>query len=185
MKHYRFLEIEMKKFTQLIVALALIVPVNAMAGNPSSIGDVIGNNGWYGISGHVGMWTGSQVIEVTSESPVIRQVSLGTFQAKGYWGARYGKGSSFYTMIDKGWNQRNYNPSYNLIPSLTREGKWESQCVKRNWWGTCAQYANVMVTARFRCDTFVNYMYKKGTGSNLVGLAITPSIVYNAMPKSR
>lgn len=171
-----------------VAVLLAAAPITGIAGNPAAVGDIVGRNlqAWDLVSwlGHVGMWNGSAVVEVLNKSPVIQQNSLSTFKAQApYWGARYGKGSNFYTMVSKGWDQRNYRPSYTAAAQW-REGKWERKCTKYTWYGTCASYGNVMTTAMFRCDSFVNYMYLKGTGSNLVWGG-TPGIVYNAMPKSR
>ncbi|NOT85778.1 MAG: hypothetical protein HOP02_13590 [Methylococcaceae bacterium] len=163
------------------------MPIVGMAGDPSAIGDVPGRDlGFWGLGwlGHVGMWTGNSVLEVLDKTPVIQQNTLANFKAQtSYWGARYGNGSNFYTMTSTGWDQSNYNPSYTLT-SQWREGKWVYKCTKYTASGTCASYGNVMTTALFRCDTFVNYMYFKGTGSNLVS-SFTPANVYNAMPIAR
>ncbi len=173
----------------LAVCVLSMLPIVSMAGNPSSVGDIVGRDlnilglGW---AGHVGMWNGSNVVEVLSKSPVIQQNSLSNFKSQSkYWGARYGKGSNFYGMVSSGWNQRLYSPSYTITASWKEGGLQERYCAKYNWWGTCASYAYRTTTAQFRCDTFTNYMYWKGAGSSLVGNSILPTIVYNSMPKSR
>ena len=178
----------MKTKKGLLICCLAALPMASMAGNPNGVGDVVGRNlqAWDLVSwlGHVGMWNGSAVVEVLNKSPVIQQNSLSTFKAQAtYWGARYGKGYNQYTMVSSGWNQRNYSPSYTTTAQW-REGKSVYKCTSYNWYGTCASYGYVTQTAVFRCDTFVNYMYWKGTGSNLVTL-FTPLNVYNTMPYSR
>lgn len=152
----------------------------AAPANPSSTGDVVGRDlnitglGW---AGHVGMYDGSRIVEVLNASPVIQRNSIASFRAATpYWGARYGRGSNFSTMVAKGWDQRNYSPSYTTTAQW-REGKYERQCTSQG----CR---NVLIPARFRCDTFVNYMYRQGTNSDLVTVFL-PRNVYNAMPVSR
>ncbi len=154
--------------------------VCAAPANPSATGDVVArdlNISGLGWAGHVGMYDGSKIVEVLNQSAVIQRNSTSTFKASSpYWGARYGKGSNFGTMVTKGWDQRNYSPSY-TSSAQWREGRYEKQC-------TSSGCKNVLIPAKFRCDTFVNYMYLKGTGSNLVSVML-PRNVYNAMPKSR
>lgn len=154
--------------------------VCAAPANPSGIGDVVARDlsitglGW---AGHVGMYDGSKIVEVLNKSAVIQRNSTTDFKASSpYWGARYGKGSNFSTMVTKGWEQRNYSPSYTST-ALWTEGRYKKQCTRQG----CK---NVLIPAKFRCDTFVNYMYRKGTGSNLVSTFL-PVNVYNAMPKTR
>ncbi len=76
----------------LLVALSSSAfPVHAA--NPSAAGDVVGRDlnyaviGWLG---HVGMWTGSSVLEVLNEPTVIHTNTLTNFKNRTrYWGARY------------------------------------------------------------------------------------------------
>lgn len=189
----------MKKISKvrLFICCSIMLPTTTMAGNPSGVGDIVGRDlnvpvlGWY--LGHIGMWNGEKVIETLRETPVIQQNSLADFKAAStdlkykYWGARYGKGSNFYTMVSNGWDQRNYNPIYTLTRDWI-EGKREYKCVKYRSDGSCIQYGYIVTRGQFRCDTFVNYMYLKGTGSYLVARTATTPIprgLYNAMPKVR
>jgi hypothetical protein len=152
------------------------------------MGDVVGRDlNVFGASvvGHVGMWAGNSVLEVLNESSVIQLNSLINFKSKSaYWGSRYGKGFNQYTMILQGWNQRNYSPSYTYTAQYSEGGKYERKCNSYNWYGGCDSYSWVISRAMFRCDTFVNYMYLKGTNINLVSVT-APVLVYNAMPYSR
>ncbi|MEY3996295.1 MAG: hypothetical protein RL344_638 [Pseudomonadota bacterium] len=152
------------------------------------MGDIVGRDlDAFGVSaiGHVGMWTGDSVLEVLNESSVIQLNNLTNFkQRSAYWGARYGKGYNQYTMVLKGWDQRNYRPSYTYTAQYSEGGKYERKCKSYYWHGGCGSYGWVMSRAVFRCDTFVNYMYLKGTNTNLVSIT-SPAFVYNAMPYSR
>ncbi|MEN8219985.1 MAG: hypothetical protein ABFS56_27280 [Pseudomonadota bacterium] len=170
----------------ILLFLTLIITTPAFAGDPKAVGDIVGrdlNDRWLRSFGHVGIWSGSRVLEVLDESRVIQMNSLSKFkQATSYWGAKYGIGSNHYKVIQAGWKQRYYNPEYARTP-LWREGGYKRQCVR--WYGgRCIRYEWKRVNAKFRCDTFVNYAYKKGIGKTLV-YYYTPRHVYNSMPQTR
>lgn len=181
----------MSKCKALLVIVAILSIMSsgvAIAGDPKDAGDVVARDlnfvglGWLG---HVGIWTGDKVLEVLDKTPVIQKNTLSSFKsASKYWGAKYGKaGTNGYKIVNAGWNQSNYSPSYTKTTTW-REGKYISQSV---WDSKLKKYVTkqVMQTAQFRCDTFVDYSYWKGTGSFLANVAITPSIIYNALPKTR
>jgi hypothetical protein len=185
-------EEKMKKITKLI-ATAIVLSVTsgvAFAGDPKESGDVLGRDlsitglGW---AGHVGIWTGSKVLEVLNveDGKAVQQNSLSSFKkASNYWGAKYGKaGSKGSKIVSAGWEQRNYYPCYTTT-SHYQEGGWVKHKV---WDAVKKKYVEktVMQTAKFRCDTFVYYSYDKGAGMKLTGQAILPKIVYNSLPKTR
>lgn len=175
------------KLKAFFILFCVTISYSVFAGDPKAVGDVVGrelSSTGLGSFGHVGMHAGSNVIlEVLNKPTVIQQNSLTSFKnSSAYWGARYGKGSNFSTMISSGWAQRNYNPQY-TITAQWQEGKVTQQCVKWSG-GKCIQYSNVIIPAKFRCDTFLNYSYMKGTGSYLISL-MTPSNFYKTMPYNR
>ncbi|WP_225740799.1 hypothetical protein [Pseudoalteromonas peptidolytica] len=87
-------------------------------------------------------------------------------------GAKYGRGSQHDKIINAGWAQKDFDPEY-TITAQYREGEWDE-----------VNGRLVKIKAKFRCDTFVNYSFKKVTGSNLVTV-FTPRNLYNSFPSSR
>ena len=177
----------MKKII-IMFGILIITSISLLAtSNPKATGDIVGRDlsisglGW---AGHVGIWDGRKVLEVLNKSTVIQKNSLYSFKnSSSYWGARYGKGSRHYRVISAGWNQRYYSPTYTTT-SQYREGKWTKQ-----WRWDSRQWKWVQKwvkqTAKFRCDTFVNYAYRKGSGVNLSPNYTLPRQVYNSMPHQR
>ncbi|PHI36228.1 hypothetical protein CBQ28_15310 [Pseudoalteromonas sp. GCY] len=157
-------------------ALLFAISTTAFAGNPTSVGDVVARDlsisglGW---AGHVGIWDGSKVLEVLNDNTVIHKNTLSSFKgASSYWGAKYGRGTRHGEIVEAGWAQRSFDPEYTITAQYT-EGKWVYQ-----------NGSFVKVKAKFRCDTFVNYSYKKVTGENLVTV-FTPRNLYNSFPSTR
>lgn len=163
----------------LILTFFLIFAIAAQAGDPTKAGDVVGRNlfrfphpitAW---AGHVGIWTGNAVLEVTgikeiAENPLsdFKKPFLGVVPV--FWGAAYtGDGKlPLNKVVDAGRNQMdNYNFRYTFTAWYRAGGysfqytwnyktfKWEKKRKK--------------LEARFRCDTFVNYAYREGTGKHI------------------
>lgn len=93
----------------MLVVSFFISVLAASAGDPSKKSDVVGNDGFAGISGHVGLYDGSgKILEVYSgsDSYSINKTcvhygrSLSTFKKGGYWGARYDKSLSASTLLN-------------------------------------------------------------------------------------
>lgn len=116
--------------------------------DPQKVADVVGrdlnvqNLGWIG---HIGVFTGSDILEVLNETSVVQRNSIQTFKrASNYWGAR---GMDFThvfmgptdaqkrnNLVNIGWKQRLYSPRYTLTTSW-QEGKKTMECVQ--WELTC------------------------------------------------
>jgi hypothetical protein len=176
-------------FARGTIALALVLGAGVCfsASTPSASGDIVGRELNYccglGSLGHVGMWTGTKVLEVMNEKTVIQTNSLSNFKGRtSYWGARYGKGSKPYRAINWGLGQRSFSPQYTKTAQY-QIGEWTN---KRVWDSRTRKWVTkrVMTPAKFRCDTFVHASYLHGDGTKLVTF-ITPKWVYNAMPKQR
>ena len=137
--------------------------------------------------GHVGMWTGSQVLEFLNEGTFIYQNTLASFKARDkYWGAKYGVGASKSAkIVSAGWGQRSFSPSYTRTTSWREGGIAQQVCIQYDRYGKCVRFQSSVSTALFRCDTFVNYSFIKGNGASLVGYTILPSILYNSLPSTR
>lgn len=187
--------------------------------DPQKVGDVVGRDldiPTLGRVGHVGVFTGKDVLEVLNENPVIQRNSLKKFQELSpYWGAR---GTHFLryfmgpkdnqirkNLIDIGWNQKRYSPRY-TTSATWQEGVDKHECVQWQMTcggipcvngvcscgsfpqkpekGDCLRWNRVKRQAIFRCDTFVNFMFLKQTGSSLVKVFL-PRNIYNAMPYDR
>lgn len=173
-----------------VIAINLFIMVGSpYAGDPKITGDVVGRDlsvPTLGAFGHVGIWTGSKVLEVLNKKTVIQQNSLSSFKkADDYWGAKYGLGERHYRLINTGWDQRNFAPEYTLSATYTEgkytyQNKWDSK--KRKW-----VKVKVLTKAKFRCDTFVNYSYLVGIGIELKKWynIHTPKATYDSFPKSR
>jgi len=178
-----------KKRTFVYFFLLSIISINTFAAsNPKSTGDLVARDlqiwgvGW---AGHVGIWTGNEVLEVLNDRKVIHKNSLSSFKRSSpYWGARYGKGASqAYKVISWGYKQRYYNPKYTTTAKYRVGGwvkKWVWDSRKKGW-----VKRSVMQNAKYRCDTFVYSSFKNGNGTQLAGWTITPRTVFYNMPYSR
>ncbi len=183
----------MKTFQQWLVgAGCLALSSMTMAGDPKAAPDVVGRDlaVWgLGSLGHVGFLDGGKVIEVLNATPVMQANPLIDFKSRSrFWGARYGKGASqALQIINAGWAQRNFNPIYTYTAQSTEGGTVQSGCGQYDRYGKCARPIYSVRSAVFRCDTFVNYAFGKGTGQPLISnwSVILPSILYTAMPSAR
>jgi len=169
----------------------LAIPAVALAADPKYAGDVVGRDlslAVVGALGHVGIYTGSSVLEVMNSTSPVQKNSLSTFKkASKFWGAKYvsssNKSYNFQSVIDKGWDQRNYTPSYTTSASYTvgsKSTQWVYNSARKKW-----ELKTVIVPAKFRCDTFVYYSFDAGIGVKLAGSYITPKIVYDNCKNSR
>jgi len=181
-----------------LIAVSALTTSSFAVGNPRATGDIVGYNlniaglGWIG---HVGIWDNyrKRVLEVfdnpRTRSDNYRVIhtdrTLSQFMraSNRYWGARYGRGWSRYRVINAGRAQRYFNPSYTISPYI-REGRY-----KRVWrcsWRGCHR-VTIKINAKFRCDSFVNYSYKKGIGVRLLPWykAMLPINIFYSMPYSR
>lgn len=192
----------MKKIIKFGILLALTCNLSMAYSGPSGMADVVGRSmhssagGWAARFGHVALYNSSRkrILEVTDKSPYIREKETLSMTNFHYWGARYGRGSisQHYKVLNSGYNQRYYNPTYTLSPYY-REGKWVL-----SWKFIPSKYGNprmggklvrawVKKNAKFRCDSFVNYCYGKGTGKDLIKWTwtTTPKRVFNTLPHRR
>ncbi len=144
---------------------------------PKAIGDVLARDldtEVAGALGHVGLWTGNEVLEVSNVSSVVRKISLNQFKSTKYWGARYGKGTRAQAIkaINAGWEQRKYNPKYTLFAGATTEGGLTKQKQipifgwRKFFWFRIPiligwETVDYQTEAVFRCDTFVKFSCAK------------------------
>ena len=180
----------MKKMFFAIASASLVFSSSSFAGDPKASPDIVGRNLsiWgLGAMGHVGMWSGSSVVEVLNKPVVVQANTLQSFKdSDKYWGAKYGIGAAKGSnIIAAGWGQRLYNPSYTTT-TLWREGGVTQNTCAQYRYGRCIKLVSSKSTALFRCDTFVDFSFKKGSNAYLVnGGVILPRIVYNSMPSTR
>ena len=159
-------------------------------------GDVVGRDlnviglGWIG---HIGMdtnetyWDAStnqsikMYLEVLNEGTVIVKNTHLNFRSRSpLWGggqlfARYVAncarcGHNWTQVISAGWEQRNWSPTYTYSAAYT-EGKMV--LIKGKW---------VRQNAKYRCDGFIVYSYRKGLGRNVSRTPQTPVTVWNGLP---
>ena len=168
------------------------IATSAIAGDPRAAADVVARNldSWIGQGfGHIGIWTGSSVLEVLNEPVVIQTNTLSNFKTRtSFWGARYGiSGNYAAQIISAGYAQRNYSPTYTLSASYTEGGKINYSCIQYDRYGQCVRYVKSQTRGVFRCDTFVNYAFLKGSGYLIIQNwnPITPSILFGKFPYSR
>ena len=179
---------------KIILTTTLVLSsVSSFAGNPSSVADVVGRDIDQAYAGHIGMWTGSKVLEVLSNRGTIFENTLYSFQnqptkdrkgLKAYWGAKAANITAYkkQQVINFGRSQKAYNPQYTTSFSYT-EGGIGQYCIAYGRYGTCAKYKTYPINATFRCDTFVQWSYLKGAGFKPSGLL--PRNVYNSFPITR
>ncbi len=150
--------------TLLFTSFAL-VSVTAAAGDrdPKYVGDVVGRSlSKTELEGHVGLWTGSKVLEMNEG--VMRYVTLSSFKAGGknnvFYGAK-GVGSINRSSVPAAaLGQRTFSPVYTGLaeywPGGVANGK-KFDFSKRKWVDVKRQFPG-----KFRCDTLVNYAYRYG-----------------------
>lgn len=160
----------------------------AGGGEPGRPGDLLGRDldlPGYGSYGHVGLWTGSHVLECLGESPPIHKRSLDSFKdITTYWGARYlPRKRKYRQVIHAGWEQRSFRPRFTLSP-VYREGRFTQKKIwnrqTQSW-----ERRTVMIRAKFRCDTFVSYAYKVGIGYKVPQSGTVPGLMYQAFGEPR
>ena len=184
----------MKKILYITILIFMTTDI-AMAYNPpKDMADVVrrsidSSDGawWFSKFDHVALYDSSldEVLEVTNNDETIRHQPTSTMTNKKYKGARYGKASYWQGVqgLNSGWMQKNYRPVYTYSPIYTKGGWGYSWKFK---WNKGFYKSWHVKRARFRCDSFVNFCYKKATGNLLVRQWTTlPDRVHNALPYRR
>lgn len=188
----------MKKVFYSTVLSLLLTTGSALAFccSPSKSGDVVGKSmsssagKWLAKFGQVGIYNSStkKVLEASNTYPVIRSSAVNTFtNNRSYWGARRGIGSTkqHYKTVSKGSNQKNYSPKYTFTPYF-KEGRWVQASIPVYNMNGPKKWVKKWVKkrAKFRCDSFVQYCYKKGVGKRLVKKRwqTSPKKVFKALP---
>lgn len=178
----------------IVCGLLAFSSLYAHAGDPRDIADVVGRDIDTIYFGHIGMWTGANVLEVLSNPGIIFENSLASFKdqrydakptvTKKYWGAKAANLSATLKqyVISSGRAQKAYAPQYTTSSSFT-EGMYKSYCIQYGRYGECVQSKTYLVPAVFRCDTFVQYSYKKG--ASYIASGLWPINVYNSFPITR
>lgn len=177
----------------------MVIPPPKM---PRRAGDIVARDlsipglGW---AGHVGMIDDNgKVVEVLNKKNVVQKNSMTKFLSQSeYWGARFSKDPVFRDrgkhMAKMGWLQSNFSPQYTITSSY-RIGSYEKKCTQTENPFTssasdgsgirCIKWDYVFTPGMWRCDTFVNYMYKTQSGKDFP-VIMTPRAIYNFMPKER
>ena len=160
----------MKSVVRLGLLMAIISTLGMAYAGPRENADVMkramdsSGGSWFARFGHVALYDKShnRTLEVTVATPAIVQKHTNTMtNGHHYEGARYGVGSTsqHYRAIRYGLYQRHFNPHYTLSP-YCREGKW-TYGWSWSWWHWRWTKKWYKKSAKFRCDSFVNYCYKK------------------------
>ena len=161
-----------------------------------SAGDVVGRElnirglGWLG---HIGMDTAEPIwdarsrrsfgifLEVLNEGKVIVKNTHVDFMSRsplfgnGWAYERYHANCeicehSWRSVVSAGWEQRNWSSRYTYSSQYT-EGK---MVLKNGKW--------VRQNAKYRCDGFVIYSYRKGLGREIARTPQTPVTVWRGLP---
>ncbi|PCK31515.1 hypothetical protein [Pseudoalteromonas piscicida] len=142
----------------------------ANASTPENVADILGRDlsfsaGGLENLGHVGLWTGSQVLEVLDTPAVIEENSLNSFKnASEYWGYKARRSTVYINkrenIIKFGRQQKEFSPSYTLSFTAT-EGKWGYKRVYNNVTKKWERKKVVIQKAKFRCDTFVAFSWDR------------------------
>lgn len=156
--------------------------------NPSKVADIVGRDldaPVISSAGHVGIWTGSEVLEVMNSSAVIEENSLLSFKAAtSYWGAKTAHNGRFAWegqrnhVIHFGRQQQKFNPEYTFSASY-REGQWGFSRVYNETTKKWENKQYVKVTAKFRCDSFVRFAFRKADVAVPSSGPLTPSTLFN------
>jgi hypothetical protein len=163
----------MKKL--LLSLLAISFSGAVLAGDPRAKGDVVGRDllvptlGWLG---HVGITTSNTAVLEVLDAPfnnVIQFNSLGNFKSKSpYWGARHNGSFRNGDMIMwKGYEQSgkvDYTRLGAFSPSV-----FQNICVEyeSNFTYNCKKRVMGWTRGKFRCDTFVGWVYSS-TGNGTI-----------------
>lgn len=182
------------RLLHVIVSLGLLAPVLLLAQkDPTTAADVVGrdlNAALLGGIGHVGIYTGANVLEVLDKPDAIQLNPLKTFKSTTtYWGARYFgdlKTVDAAKVIQTGLDQKGFGASYTTTTARTSPGRIET--VKSTVYDSkTKKYITVsetkVIKGIFRCDTFVMYCYR--SVGRLTSPWAVPTIVYNSLPKQR
>ncbi|MFI4957528.1 MAG: hypothetical protein ACHQAX_10035 [Gammaproteobacteria bacterium] len=157
-------------------------------GHEQCIADIAGRDldiPGLGNLGHTGLTTRDAIVEVLDEDEVIQINPWPEFKTKTkYWGRAYGFGKPGKVELDydqanaviaAGWDQSAYYPQYTLMPEYI-EGNLQYN-------GETPE----LVRGVFRCDTFVQYAYKKALNIDLLPeeLYHAPTHQFSAIPFKR
>jgi hypothetical protein len=177
-------------------------PPTKVGKNPADISDVLGrdlNIAGVGAIGHVGLWTGSEVIEILNLPQVIYQNSLSDFKNRTkYWGATYFSdwnrlpdvwmadsvtvpySYTRYTAkraaIVRAFDIKKIGATYTISPIAKfsfSEQRNASKCTKK-------------LPGSYRCDTFVKDAYMNAGVPNIhFDLTDTPSSFWSQLSERR
>ena len=196
----------------LFVALVCAGTGIVNAGDPKYAGDVPGRAlSFTGLEGHVGVWSGSYVIEMQTSG--MKTPTLATFKTAAYNANYYGtKGigtTNRFGVTSAALTQKQYIPTYTYFAEYWPGGVFKGKkfdYATRKWKDVTKQFSG-----KFRCDTIVDYAYKAGNGAYIVAMtesdnteysspteyyvrrkgytnwsqAISPNRIYNALPNTR
>lgn len=174
-----------KKILTCIFLSTLTVVANA--GDPKSIGDVLGRDlsiTGFGFLGHVGILSGNnQVAQVMNATPYVDVAQFTTiqgFKTDVYWGSKAKSSFGFKTPYKSAGvqivaltNQQKPYVSYNLASSKPNPATYKCNTYKN---GKCQSFT--WTKGSFRCDAFVKWIYTETNNGSLGG--ITPRGTYNS-----
>jgi|UPI00035F8380 hypothetical protein len=178
----------------------------AKVADPEYIGDVPGRRLGIYIEGHVGLWTGSQVLEMDGKQMVYKTIDAFKEETD-YYGAKARGKLNRRGILGAALAQKQYNPTYTIFAKYIiggiAAGKKFNEATQK-WENVGKTFPGV-----FRCDSLVNYAYKYGDGSYIRNMTeksvrrweaqgeyynrtegsgsegLTPNLLYNTLPDKR
>lgn len=200
-----------------LAGLLLGVPITALAENtisvanltaskfgkdPADQADIVGRDlhvPLANVLGHVGLWTGSMVIEALSQSPAIVQNTLQDFKTRSpYWGAVYAQNWHWLPTVDLPTTIR---PPYAYLKFIAKEAAIQRAILVQSigakytmspypdiaWIQECnGQRCVGPKQGKYRCDTFVKDAYLAAGVERLkFSPTDTPSMLWHSYPERR
>ena len=185
------------KLKWIFVATLVGLSTYANAGDPITSGDVVGRDlAQKGLTwaGHVGVKTGhgSDITQVMNEISVVQFVKIDNFKSKSaYWGAKatgtFVENPSLFLKLDTLAHNQMGNVDYTLA-FISQPSEVVKTCISS---GTIfdpafckgGQYKSVLQRGKFRCDTFVQWLYTASHHPAISG--VIPRTLYDNLPVTR
>lgn len=180
-------ETKLSKYAAIGV-LIFSISIEALAGEPNTVGDVVGRDlsiPPFGYLGHLGLLASKDsVVQVMNATPylnIVQYVTVKGFKTDTYWGAKAPKNFKYHFVymnptaeIRALANQQSPNVTYNLWSSYPNPSTYA--CTKKSLSGKCVTYG--WTKGSFRCDAFVKWLYTQTMNPDLGGT--TPRATYNS-----
>ncbi|NMM42479.1 hypothetical protein [Pseudoalteromonas arctica] len=176
---------KIKSMIAITISISYLLSTNSVsAASPENVADILGrdlNVPVIGSLGHVGLWTGSEVLEVLDTEAVIEVNSLSSFvNETEYWGYKVRNPkihiNNRENIIKFGLQQKEFLPSYSLS-FMYVAGRWEFKRVYNPVTKDWERKRVIAQKGEFRCDTFIEFAWKRANEKRPYG--DTPYVMYS------